>query len=200
MFGGSNRVPSGNLCEFWLRLWQGFLLFGCGKDQEPPPQAPIVEVVEVTQKDVPVYGEWVGTLDGGVNATIRAQVRAISSSRITRKAISSRRTRCFSRSTRPYQAAIDEAKGQLARQEARWHTAKANLTRIRPLAEQSAVSKKDLDDAIGTEESTRASVMSAKAAVEKAQLNLDWTKVTLLLMGSPGSPKPRSAIWSVPDP
>ena len=69
-------------------LLAGSLLFGCGKEQKAQPQAPIVEVVEVIQKDVPVYGEWVGTLDGSVNATIRAQVRAISSNRITRKAIS----------------------------------------------------------------------------------------------------------------
>ena len=56
-------------------LIAGILLFGCGKEQKAPPQAPIVEVVEVTQKDVPVYGEWVGSLDGAVNATIRAQVQ-----------------------------------------------------------------------------------------------------------------------------
>ena len=58
-------------------LIAGLLFSGCGKEQKAQPQAPIVEVVEVTQKDVPVYGEWVGTLDGSVNATIRAQVRAI---------------------------------------------------------------------------------------------------------------------------
>ena len=90
---------------------------------------------------------------------------------------------------RSYQAAVEEAKAQLAQTEARWQTAKANLARIKPLAEQSAVSKKDLDDAIGSEESTRASVWSAKAALDKAQLNLDWTKVTSLIDGIAGIAK-----------
>jgi len=75
-------------------LLAGFLLFGCGKEQKAPPQVPIVEVVEVTQKDVPVYGEWVGTLDGSVNATFGHKSRATSSSRTIRKAISLRKTRC----------------------------------------------------------------------------------------------------------
>jgi len=57
-------------------------------------------------------------------------------------------------------------------QDARWTTAKANLTRIRPLAEENAVSKKDLDDAIGMELSTRSAVDAAKAAVEAAQANI----------------------------
>ena len=171
-------------------LIAGILLFGCGKEQKAPPQAPIVEVVEVTQKDVPVYGEWVGTLDGTVNATIRAQVQGyLIKQNYTEGDFVKKDQVLFEIDPRPFQAAIEEAKGQLAQAEARWQTAKANLARIRPLAEQGAVSKKDLDDAIGTEESTRASVMSAKAAVEKAQLNLDWTKVTSLIDGIAGIAK-----------
>jgi membrane fusion protein (multidrug efflux system) len=67
-------VSSVGICSLLPVLIAGLLLFGCGKEQKALPQAPIVEVVEVIQKDVPVYGEWVGTLDGSVNATIRAQV------------------------------------------------------------------------------------------------------------------------------
>jgi len=58
---------------------------------------------------------------------------------------------------------VDAAKGSLAQAEARWETAKANLQRVRPLAEKNAVSQKDLDDATGAEQSTRASVESARA-------------------------------------
>jgi membrane fusion protein (multidrug efflux system) len=171
-------------------LLAGVLLFGCGKEQKAPPQALIVEVVEVTQKDVPVYGEWVGTLDGSVNATIRAQVQGYLIKQNYKEGDFVKKDQVlFEIDPRPYQAAIEEAKGQLAQAEARWQTAKANLARIRPLAEQSAVSKKDLDDAIGTEESTHASVMSAKAALDKAQLNLDWTKVTSLIDGITGIAK-----------
>jgi membrane fusion protein (multidrug efflux system) len=168
----------------------GVLLFGCGKEQKAQPQAPIVEVAEVAQKDVPVYAEWVGTLDGAVNATIRAQVQGYLIKQNYKEGDFVKKDQVlFEIDPRPYQAAIEEAKGQLAQAEARWQTAKANLVRIRPLAEQSAVSKKDLDDAIGAEESTHASVMSAKAALDKAQLNLDWTKVTSLIDGIAGIAK-----------
>lgn len=173
-----------------LVLLAGLLLFGCGKEQKAQPQAPIVEVVEVIQKDVPVYAEWVGTLDGAVNATIRAQVQGYLIKQNYKEGDFVKKDQVlFEIDPRPYQAAIEEAKGQLAQAEARWQTAKANLVRIRPLAEQSAVSKKDLDDAIGAEESTHASVMSAKAALDKAQLNLDWTKVTSLIDGIAGIAK-----------
>jgi len=171
-------------------LLAGLLFFGCGKEQKAQPQAPIVEVVEVTQKDVPVYSEWVGTLDGTVNATIRAQVQGYLIKQNYKEGDFVKKDQVlFEIDPRTYQAARDEAKGQLAQAEARWQTAKANLTRIRPLAEQAAVSKKDLDDAIGAEESTQASVVSAKAAVEKAQLNLEWTKVTSLIDGIAGIAK-----------
>jgi len=58
-----------------LALLPAILLLGCGEEEKAQPQAPIVEVVEVTQKDVPVISEWVGTLDGMVNAILRAQVQ-----------------------------------------------------------------------------------------------------------------------------
>jgi len=178
------------ICSLLPVLIAGLLLFGCGKEQKAPPQAPVVEVVEVIQKDVPVYGEWVGTLDGSVNATIRAQVQGyLIKQNYTEGDFVKKDQVLFEIDPRPYQAALDDAKGQLAQAEARWQTAKANLVRIRPLAEQSAVSKKDLDDAIGAEESTRASVMSAKAAIEKAQLNLEWTKITSLIDGITGIAK-----------
>ncbi len=178
------------ICSLLPLLIAGLALSGCKKEEKVQPQAPIVEVVGVTQKDVPVYGEWVGTLDGTVNATIRAQVQGYLIKQNYQEGDFVKKDQVlFEIDPRPYQAAIEEAKGQLAQTEARWQTAKANLVRIRPLAEQGAVSKKDLDDAIGAEESTHASVMSAKAALDKAQLNLEWTKVTSLIDGVAGIAK-----------
>jgi len=178
------------ICALLLVFLAGLLLFGCGKEQKVQPQPPIVEVVEVTQKDVPVYSEWVGTLDGTVNAIIRAQVQGYLIKQNYKEGDFVKKDQVlFEIDPRTYQAAVEEAKGQLAQAGARWQTAKANLVRIRPLAEQGAVSKKDLDDAIGAEESTQASVMSAKAALNKAQLNLEWTKVTSLIDGIAGIAK-----------
>jgi membrane fusion protein (multidrug efflux system) len=168
----------------------GLALSGCKKEEKVQPQAPIVEVVEVIQKDVPVYGEWVGILDGSVNATIRAQVSGYLIKQNYKEGDFVKKDQVlFEIDPRSYQAAVEEAKAQLAQTEARWQTAKANLARIKPLAEQSAVSKKDLDDAIGAEESTRASVWSARAVLDKAQLNLEWTKVTSLIDGIAGIAK-----------
>jgi len=84
---------------------------------------------------------------------------------------------------------VDAAKGTLAQAEARWVTAKASLARIRPLAEKNAVSQKDLDDAVGYELSTRASVDSAKAQMETAQLNLEFTRITSPVDGIAGIAK-----------
>ena len=211
-------VSSVGICSLLVVLIAGLLLFGCGKEQKAPPQAPIVEVVEVIQKDVPVYGEWVGTLDGSVNATIRAQVSGYLIKQNYKEGDFVKKGQVlFEIDPREYQAALDQAKSALqqskaaleqakadvSRQEARWDTAKANLKRIRPLAEQNAVSQKDLDDAVGLELSNRSAVEAAKAAVvaaeaqvvgaqaavEKAQLNLGFTRIISPIDGISGIAK-----------
>jgi membrane fusion protein, multidrug efflux system len=191
-----------------LLLFLFFPLSGCGKEEKAQPQPPIVEVVDVTQKDVPVYSEWVGTLDGSVNATLRAQVGGYLIKQNYKEGDFVQKGQAlFEIDPREYQAALDQAKALLSQskgaldqakaglsqskgaveqtkaalekakaevavQDARWTTAKANLARIKPLAEQNAVSKKDLDDAVGMELSTRSAVDAAKAAVEGAQANI----------------------------
>ena len=209
-----------------------FSLSGCGKEEKVQPQAPVVEVAEVTQKDVPVFAEWVGTTDGMVNATIRAQVqgylikqsykegdllrkgqvlfeidpREFKTALDQAKALLSQSKGALEQS----RAALEKAKAEVTQQDARWTTAKANLARIKPLAERNAVSKKDLDDAIGAELSSRSAVEAAKAAVdvaranivaaeaqvlvaqagvEKAQLNLGFTKVASPVAGIAGIAK-----------
>jgi len=209
-----------------------FALSGCGKEEKVQPQAPIVEVAEVTQKDVPVFAEWVGTTDGMVNATIRAQVQGYLIKQSYKEGDLLRKGQVlFEIDPREFKTALDQAKALLSQskgsleqtraalkkakaevtqQDARWTTAKANLARIKPLAERNAVSKKDLDDAIGTELSTRAAVEAAKAAVdvaqanivaaeaqvlvaqagvEKAQLNLNFTRVASPVAGIAGIAK-----------
>jgi membrane fusion protein (multidrug efflux system) len=209
-------------------------LSGCGKEKKAvgSQPAPVVEVAEVIQKDVPVYSEWVGTLDGLVNATIRAQVQGYLIKQNYREGDFVRKGQVlFEIDPREFRAAVDQAKAVLNQakgavdqtkaalqkakaevsvQEARWTTAKINLARIKPLAEQNAVSQKDLDDAIGMELSTRSSVDAAKAgigvaqanivaaeaevvgaqaALEKAQLNLSFTKIISPIEGVAGIAK-----------
>jgi len=165
------------------------LVTGCSKaPQEVPP--PVVEVMTVIQKDVPVYNEWIGTLDGAVNATIRAQIQGYLIRQNYREGDLVKKGQIlFEIDPRTFQAALDQAKGQLEAQQARWTTAKANLDRVKPLAEQNAVSKKDLDDSIGMEQSARAAVISAQAVVDKARLDLGFTKITSPVDGISGLAK-----------
>lgn len=166
-------------------------LVGCSKtSQEAPLRPPTVEVVTVIQKDVPIYNEWIGTTDGLVNATIRAQVQGyLIRQNYKEGEVVKKGQVLFEIDPRTFQAALEQAQGQLAQQQARWVTAKANLARIRPLAEDNAVSKKDLDDSIGTELSARASVIAAEAAVDKARLDLNFTRIRSPIDGIAGIAK-----------
>jgi membrane fusion protein (multidrug efflux system) len=165
-------------------------LSACRMEKPSPPRPPEVEVVPVIRKDVPIVHEWVGTADGLVNATIRAQVTGYLIRQDYKEGDSVRKGQLlFEIDPRPFQAALDQAKGELARQEAQHANAKANLDRVKPLVAQNAVSKKDLDDAIGAEQSTLAAVIAARAAVENARLNLGFTRVTSLIDGMAGLAK-----------
>lgn len=165
-------------------------LAGCKKEEKPSPLPPVVEVMAVIQKDVPIQHEWVGTTDGMVNATIRAQVTGYLIRQNYKEGDMVKKGQVlFEIDPRPFQAALDQAKGALARQEAQYENARANLARVRPLAEQNALSKKDLDDSVGAEQSALAGVTAARAAVEKARLDLGFTKITSLIDGMAGLAK-----------
>ncbi|MCB1778077.1 MAG: efflux RND transporter periplasmic adaptor subunit [Candidatus Competibacteraceae bacterium] len=84
---------------------------------------------------------------------------------------------------KPFQAALDSAKGDLARAEAQLANARATLARVRPLAKENALSPKDLDDSVAATRSAQAQVQSAKAQVRTAQLNLGYTTITSPLNG-----------------
>ncbi|MBV5329354.1 MAG: efflux RND transporter periplasmic adaptor subunit, partial [Chlorobium sp.] len=164
---------------------------GCNKGEKAKaPPVPTVEVAAVVQKDVPVYSEWVGALDGSINAVIRPQVTGYLISQKYREGEQVKKGQIlFEIDPRTFQAALNQAKAQLSQQKARHDTAKANLARIKPLAEKNAVSQKDLDDSVGAELSARASVEAAQAVVEDAQLNLSFTKIASPVDGIAGIAK-----------
>jgi membrane fusion protein (multidrug efflux system) len=178
------------LSTFFLFLSSVFIaaaFCGCGEKKPAPPPQPIVETVDVVQKDVPVYMEWVASMDGSVNANIRPQVTGYLISQNYKEGdVVKKGQVLFQIDPRIFESALEQAKGQLAQQQARWTTAKANLKRIKPLAAQNAVSQKDLDDATGMEQSTHAAVIAAQADVDTARLNLGFTRVTSLITGVAG--------------
>ena len=138
MFSCPKSAPGNGFLASSLFVGMGILLVmfngACGKKEKPAPPPPaIVEVVEVIQKDVPIYAEWVATLDGMVNATIRAQVQGYLVQQLYKEGdVVKKGQVLFQIDPRTFQAALDQAKASLAQAEARHTTAKANLTRSGP--------------------------------------------------------------------
>lgn len=163
--------------------------------------APPVEVVTVTQEDVPVVSEWVAVTDGLVDATIRAQTQGFLTKQDYEAGDVVRKGQVlFEIDPRPLQAAVaqaqaalGQAKAEVARNEAQLVLAQVSLKRTETLTAQKVASQQDLDNAVATERSAEAAVGSSKAAVdvaqaalEKAQLDLEYAKVTSPIDGVAG--------------
>lgn len=164
------------------------LLAGCEKPKPPPPPPPpVVEFVPVEQRDVPIYQEWVGTLDGMVNAQILAQVTGYLIKQDYQEGQPVKKGQLlYEIDPRTFQAALDEAKGNLARQEAVLTTARLDSQRIQRLLPEKAVSVRDRDNAVGHLAQAEADVQAAKAAVQSAQLSLGFTKIASPIDGIAG--------------
>jgi len=152
-----------------------------------PPPPPVVEVAPVIQKDVPVQGEWVGTLEGYVNAQIQPQV----SGYLIRQdyhegALVKKGQLLFEIDPRPFQALLDQAKGQLAQAEAQMANAELNVKRDIPEAEAHAIPQSQLDSDTESLRGAKSAVEAGQAAVEQAELNLGYTRVVSLIDGIAG--------------
>src|SRR6266849_3678650 len=180
------RMASVAVGEVAMILVLLFIATHSGAKPKPlPPPAPVVEVATVEQKDVPIYGEWIGTLTGQVNAGIKAQVTGYLLTQSYKEGSYVRKGQpLFEIDPRPFQAALDQAKGQLAQaeaqlgqEEARLATADANqlkshldVDKYGPLAKADAISKQDLDNAIQTNLANQAQVKAANAAIGPQKL------------------------------
>jgi membrane fusion protein (multidrug efflux system) len=166
-----------------------------------PGAAPIVEVVKVVQKEVPIYGEWIGTLDGFTNADVRAQVTGYLLRQGYREgAFVKKGQLLFEIDPRPFQAALDQAQGQLAQAKAQLANSEAvqgrtelDVNRYTPLAREQAASQQDLDNAVqnnlaakATVATARAQIQTYEAAVETAKINLDFTRLCAPIDGIAG--------------
>jgi RND family efflux transporter MFP subunit len=166
------------------------------------PAAPSdVLVTQVEQKDVPIYGEWIGTLDGLTNADVRAQVTGyIMRQAYQEGAFVKKGQLLFEIDPRPFQAALHQAEGQLAQANATLANAQAvqgrtqlDVERYTPLAKEQAASQQDLDNAVQNNLAAKATVATAEAqiktdeaAVETARINLDFTRLTAPIDGIAG--------------
>jgi RND family efflux transporter MFP subunit len=151
----------------------------------PPP--PLVHVAPVVQQDTPIVSEWIATLDGYVNAQIQPRVAGyIIKQNYKEGSVVRKGDVLFEIDPRPFIAALDQAKGQLAQAEAQLGKAKLDVERDTPLAQARAIAQSQLDTEIQARLAAQAVVQAGKANVEQAQLNVEWTKVTSLVNGIAG--------------
>ncbi len=168
----------------------GALLVSVGCKKPPPPlPPPTVLVAPAVQQDLSLSAEMVGTLDGYVNAEIRARVKGfLKTQDYADGAYVKKDQLLFTIDPAEYQAAVAKAKGALARAQATLGQAKVTADRYRPLAAKQAVSQQDLDNAVAEQHAAAATVDSARAALDEAQLNLGYTRITSPVDGVAGTP------------
>ena len=152
-----------------------------------PGTPPTVQVVEVAQRDVPVYHEWIATLDGYVNAVIQPQVSGYLVQQNYREgALVHKNDVLFKIDPRPFQAILDQAKAQLAQAEAQLGKTQLDVQRDTPLAREKAIAQSQLDNDIQANLAAKATVQADKAAMEQSEINLEFTNVRSLVNGVAG--------------
>ena len=165
----------------WLAVFMAITVAAaCGKSEPPAAaqQAVPVQVFKTRAQDLPVTFDFVGQTQSDQAVDIRARVAGFLIKRnYTEGAVVKSNQLLFEIDHKPFQAQLDAAKAQLQQQKARLEVARANLARVKPLAERNALSQKDLDDATGNYHEASAGVEQAVAEVETQTLNLSYTYV-----------------------
>ena len=161
----------------------------CSKTEAPPPPAvPEVQVAEVTQNDVPIYIELVGATLGSEDVEIRARVEGyLVSMNFTEGSFVKKGQLLYKIDPQPFEAALAEAKANLATAHARVDKTNNDVARLTPLAKQQAVSQQELDNAVSAQEAAQAQVAAYDAKVAKAKLDLAYTTITSPIDGLIGT-------------
>jgi RND family efflux transporter MFP subunit len=178
-----------SLCAFGCLVLAVAVSVGCSNKNvsaaaAPPPK---VQVTDVIQRDVPIYHEYLATLDGFVNAQIQPQVSGyLIKQNYLEGAVVSRNQVLFKIDPRPFQAIVDQAKAQVAQAEAQLGKTQLDVQRDTPLAKEKAIAQSQLDNDIQANLAAQATVQADKAALEQAELNLEFTNVRSLVDGVAG--------------
>jgi membrane fusion protein (multidrug efflux system) len=170
-----------------LLILAAVALIGCKKKTPPPAPPPEVLVVTVEPQDAPVYREWIGTLEGLVNAQIRAQVTGylLLQNYQEGKAVKTNDL-LFQIDPRTFQAALDQAKSKLAQDQAIESRTRWDMERYAPLAKNNAISEQEYNDAVQANLAAQAQVKADEAAVQSAELNLGFTRILSPIDGIAG--------------
>jgi len=160
---------------------------GCKKKNPPPPPPPEVQVITVTPIDVPIFEQWIGTLDGFVNAQIRAQVTGyLLSQNYAEGSQVKKGDLLFQIDPHPFQAALEQVQAKLAQDQAQLGKTELDVRRYTPLAKQQAISQEELDNAVQANLAAKAQVKADEAAIDNAQLSLGFTRITSPIDGIAG--------------
>lgn len=163
------------------------LLAGCPQKPKPTPPELTVPVAAPLQQRVPVVSEWVGMLEGLVNAKIVAQVSGyLVSQNYDNGSLVKKGQLLFQIDPRPFQAVLDQAAGQFEEAKARLIRDEANAKRAVDLLSKKVISREQYDDEIQAFEASKAAAAAAQAAVEQARLNLEFTSITAPIDGLAG--------------
>ena len=184
-----NRSPSGSRRSALLIAIAAAALGASACRQQTPPSPPVAEVstIRVTQQDVPIYSEAVGTTEGFITAQVRPRVQGYLLRQTYADGASVKTgDLLFEIDDREYKAALDEALGKLARERAALKKYELDVGRYTPLAAKGAVSKEELDNAVQAFRGAKAQVAAADAALETARLNLGWTRIYAPIDGVAG--------------
>ena len=164
---------------FLIPLALTTLLTACGEEKSAPAKAPAnVTVMQVTTQETPAYSEFTAQTESSQLVEIRTRVSGFLDKRTYKEGgLVKQGQTLFQIDRKPFEAQLAAARGELSAQQARHAVAQATLARVKPLAEQNALSKKDLDDSIGNERTAAAAVAVARANVMTAELNLGYTTI-----------------------
>jgi len=170
-----------------LVAFTGALLAACGPAEPPPPPALDISVVETVQQDVDITIELVGQTRGSIDIPIRARVQGfLESIDFLEGRPVEKGQLLYTIDPAPFRSKVVEAEGRVAEARTLLANAKADLDRIRPLAEMKAVSQQDLDGAVARYEASIGNLQAANAQQEQAEIELSYTRIMAPINGSIG--------------
>ncbi|MGO8968180.1 MAG: efflux RND transporter periplasmic adaptor subunit [Myxococcaceae bacterium] len=162
----------------WFAAGMLVWALGCGEKAPPPLPPPTVLFAAVVKEDVPVYAEFVGTVNGYLNVEIRARVAGFLQAQDYKDgAYVKTGSLLFTIDPAQYQAQVLQSQGNLAQAQALLSRANVTVQRYRPLAAKQAISQQDLDNALASQEAAVGQMQASKAALEQSKLNLSYTKI-----------------------
>lgn len=174
-----------------LALAAALVLSGCGKDSAPAaalaPQPVPVHIVKMQPRTVPIRFTVPGQIEGSKQVEVRSRVAGILQRQFYTEGDTVKQgVPLFEIDRAPFDVALAQARGQLAQATAQIDQAKREESRLKPLVDERAVSRKEYDDATSSRQLAEASIQQANASVHQAELNLSYTTVTAPVAGITG--------------